>query len=237
MPPLKQLEWLQEWQIYKSPSSRLLLHTLCEQSQSDWVMRLTHSGSATSLGLRWGGGESRRMAMMPGWEERGFSGFFSSFLAFICHLLCAPCQRLVCCMDTGENRGREQREKMFKYWWQPLVAAGTEVSAPILLQPASDRQMIEKKTKMGGVASSLSVCVWRENKSPNEKDWWGYSTSLSCLLLPLHILFFFYPSSPPVSSCLVWWLIELYCSLSDRHSLTFPRQWGQRLALVIGFCL
>lgn len=93
---------------------------------------------------------------------------------------------------------------MFKCWWQPLVAAGTRVSALILPQHASDRQMIEKEPerRRRGAGAASGVCVWDStgfesrtrapisNRSAVRYERLAvffWTISLSCLLL--HILF------------------------------------------------
>lgn len=145
---------------------------LGNEAHSLWVSDLTGKGGCQENKR---GRESRNNSN----DRKRLSLVFHHSSAFICHLLWAPCQQLECCVDTGESRGKEQRQKMFKCWWQPLVAAGTGVSALILPQDASDRQMIEKELgrrreekRQGGVGCFLCLwcCLfWRQNISFNKE--------------------------------------------------------------------
>lgn len=196
---------------------------LGNEAHSLWVNDLTGKGGGCLEKTR-----GERKAGILAKTEDGFLSFFHHSSLFICHLLCAPCQQLKCCMDTGESGGKEQREKMFKCWWQPLVAAGTEVSALILPQHASDRQMIEKEPgrrreekRPGGAAFCACDVVCFEDQTSasitkNEALWDGWG----CYFID-HISKLFPLSSP--HPFLSLWPLSLF---TDRLSYTAPSLTG-----------
>lgn len=97
--------------------------------------------------------------------EEGFLLLSPSFRSlYLSSSLCSLSAVRVLHGHRGEKGEVAEREKMFKCRWQPLVAAGTGVSALILPQHGADRQMIEKEP----------------GRRRNEKRRWGESVSRVC---------------------------------------------------------